>query len=508
MQFPGATPEEIAFAKRRARVRRSSIEVDGSFFVALLISFVLVVPPALIGWFIAQSGSEVAIVYALLAGATSSLCITFVAGSIWRRRTDDRLFADATITGWLRRARADRAVGRAREDFADPNVASIELHVDRLTAIAKSLEARDARTHRHSARVAHAAVVIAKEMELPPEEVSRVRAAARLHDIGALKVPAFIHSTEAEQVARAAAGAEIVEFTGDRALIKSIRHQREHFDGSGAPEGLAGVHIPVTARILAVADAYDRIATEHGQSAALVALDEGAGTTFDPRIVEAFCVSAKAGPTTALRGALAGAFPRAAQGAVELLRGTASVAAAASIATTAVVAGGVATEQHRAGADSQAAQTGAGSSAVHGGSAAAAAGAAGAATSREKIAGHRSTGKGNSSAKAETSTSSKSSGDSGSGSNSSTSGHGGDSSGPGRSNSTSSGSSKGVVDQVGGTVGQTVDQTSKTVNDTVGAVGQTVDKTVGTVGQIVDQTTKSVGDTVGGVVGGLGGKTK
>lgn len=502
MQFPGATPEEIAFAKRRARTPRRSLRIDASFFVSLLISLALVVPPALIGWSIARTGSDAAILLALGAGATASVILTFSIGKIWRRfATDDRLFVDATITGWLRRARADRAVSRAREVFSDPSVAPIELHVDRLTAIAKSLEARDARTHRHSTRMASSAVAIAREMDLSPEEIARVRAAARLHDIGALKLPAFVHSTESERVARASASAELLAFTGDRKLIESVRYQRERFDGCGAPDGLVGSQIPLTARILAVADTYDLVAHEHGQASALKELEQGAGIKYDPRIVEALSASASGGPGAAIRGAAAGAFPRAAQGAIELLRGTASVAAAASIATTAVVAGGVGVEQHRDKVNAHA-------------GAAASAGAltapAAATTTKRHSATRRGDRRGgadhNSSGKPGVET------DSHSGSGAPTSGAGtgqGGSASSSSSDSSSGGETAHTNSTSGSSSGGVVGQVTDDLGQTVGGTTQTLDKTVGAVGEVVDNTTSGLGGAVGGVVGGLtGGKKK
>lgn len=468
------------------------LRADGALAVAVVISLLLVVPPALLGWRVAQSEGYSGIVLAVLAGSLLSVLLTFLASRAWQRfAPGDRTFADATVSGWLRRARGERETTKARKLFADPNVAAIDLHVDRLTAIARALEARDSRTHRHSSRVAARAAAIAGELDLSPEEIQRVRVAAKLHDIGTLRTPLFTGASYEDRVAVAVAGAELLGFTGDRELVKTVRHQHERFDGSGAPSALTGAEIPLISRILAVADAYDLTATIAGQAAALKLLREGSGEAFDPHVVDAFTASSTASPTAAIRGALSGAFPRAAQGVGELLRGTASVAAAASIATTAVVAGGTAVERQ--------VQNSGGSGAVV------------ATTSTQTVADQTASDRKDSKQRAEdrkakkdsaspgTDGSQPSTGDQTSGENKDGGNtHGGDSGsgshGSGSGSQSGAGTSPGAVDQVTGTLDETVSDTTNTLSGTVGGVGETL-----------DSTTKTLGGTVGGVVGGLSG---
>lgn len=341
-QYPGAMPEEIAFGKRRTDARHASLRLNGAFVVAALISLLLVVPAVVVGWSVGKAGGAAGFGMAVAAGSLVSVIVTFLAARAWIAfGPGDRLFADATLTGWVRRGRAERQVAAAREVFDDPEVASIELHVDRLIAISRAVEARDARTHRHSSRVAIHATAAAKHLGLDREAIMRLRAAAKLHDIGALSKPVWLEPTDEERIAVALAGADMVAFTGDRRLIAALRHQHENFDGTGSPDGLAGDAIPLTARIIAVADAFDTVSRERGQSAALAELKAGAGSRFDPDVVEAICADAHSSPIAALRGAVAGISPKAAQGATDLLRGSASVAAAASIATGAVISTGV-----------------------------------------------------------------------------------------------------------------------------------------------------------------------
>jgi hypothetical protein len=335
-------PEEIAFARRQSVVRRASLRPDAALGGAVVISLLLFVPPVLVGWKVGGIGGLSGFALAVAAGGVVSVLITLLVARAWLRvSSGDRMFADATLTGWIRRGRAERQLAVARESFEDPNVASIPLHVDRLVGYAKAVEARDARTHRHSSRVALRAASIGNHLGLTADELTRLKAAARLHDVGALREPAWAEPTDEERLALALAGAELVGFTGDRRLVAALKHQNENFDGSGLPDGLSGDAIPLMSRIIAVANAYDMVAREQGQAAALAQLNTDAGSKFDPKVVEAFAADSQASPMSALRGAAAGMLPRASQGAIDVLRGAASVAAAATVATTAVVASGV-----------------------------------------------------------------------------------------------------------------------------------------------------------------------
>ncbi|MBJ7354696.1 MAG: HD domain-containing protein [Thermoleophilaceae bacterium] len=492
-------PEEIAFARRQAVVRRTPLRPNGAFFVAVAISMLLFVPPVLVGWRVGEVGGLTGIAMAVVAGGVVSVLVTLLAARAWLLLSPgDRLFADATLTGWVRRARAERQIKIAREVFDDPNVASIPLHVDRLIAIAGAIEARDARTHRHSGRVAVHAAGIGKHLGLNAEEITRLKAAAKLHDVGALRVPSWAEPTPEESLAVALAGSELVEFTGDRRLVAALKHQHEHFDGSGLPDGLSGDAIPLTARIIAVADAYDTAAREHGQTQAIAGLHEDAGSKFDPDVVEAFVADAQASPVSALRGAVAGMIPRASQGAAELLRGSASVAAAASIATTAVVATGVGTPSPSRDTESAASVN------TPAAVATTTAGSAGSSNSKDSAdARSRSDLKGDDAKSPDTKTK---------GNDGSVKTHDGQPNSPaasGQSSRSDSPSSSTPSEtrnspSAGAPVQELVDTVDQTVQNTTG----TVDQVVTDVTDTADQTTQQLTGTVDNVVGGLTGKKK
>jgi HD-GYP domain-containing protein (c-di-GMP phosphodiesterase class II) len=154
-----------------------------------------------------------------------------------------------------------------------------------------------------SRRVAQLAEWVAEEMGLGPHQIGTVRYAAILHDIGLLGIPARLlrrpeaELTEAELTIvrhHPVVGAEMIEgidFLED--ARSGVRHQGEWFDGSGRPSGLSGADIPLAARIVAVATAFEqatREAEERGFAAnirALVDVARESGTHYDPAVVDA-----------------------------------------------------------------------------------------------------------------------------------------------------------------------------------------------------------------------------
>lgn len=155
----------------------------------------------------------------------------------------------------------------------------------------------------HADRVMDYSVAIGEEMGLARDDIETLRFAGLLHDVGKIGVteqivlkPAALREDEMAQVKRhAQMGADIVEqmeFLGSLRLV--VLHHHEWWDGSGYPAGLAGEDIPLLARILSVADAYDAMTCDRAYSKALPLasarreLKEGAGRQFGPEIVAAF----------------------------------------------------------------------------------------------------------------------------------------------------------------------------------------------------------------------------
>lgn len=173
-----------------------------------------------------------------------------------------------------------------------------------MEGLADALERRDPYTSQHSRRVtANVRVILGLMPNLPRPTAEAIAAAAHVHDLGkvgardsSLKKPSALSEAErAEMQAHAAIGADIVSrLEAYKPSVETIRHHHERWDGSGYPDGLAGERIPLGARIIAVADAFDAMTSDRVYRAALptavalAELDAGAGAQFDPQIVALF----------------------------------------------------------------------------------------------------------------------------------------------------------------------------------------------------------------------------
>jgi diguanylate cyclase (GGDEF)-like protein/putative nucleotidyltransferase with HDIG domain len=180
------------------------------------------------------------------------------------------------------------------EEIASLNMRTIE-------ALALAIEAKDHTTHQHLQRVRIYALEIAKELGLSESETEALRAAALLHDIGKLAVPEHIINkpgrlTQAEfekMKVHPIVGAEILERVAfPYPVAPIVRSHHERWDGTGYPEGLKGEEIPIGARILAVVDCLDALASDRqyrpamALGAAMAKVSEEAGSWFDPKVVE------------------------------------------------------------------------------------------------------------------------------------------------------------------------------------------------------------------------------
>ncbi|HYX87805.1 MAG TPA: diguanylate cyclase [Gaiellaceae bacterium] len=169
-------------------------------------------------------------------------------------------------------------------------------------SLARAVDARDVYTGSHSQRVADLAARTARRLGLPDEDVELTRLAASLHDLGKLAVPEEILRkpgplTEPERMVLARhpqIGFRMLESLGVDPVAEWVLHHHERWDGSGYPDGLPGDQIPLGARIIFVADAYDAMTSERvyrrrvAPAEAIAELERCAGTQFDPEIVTAF----------------------------------------------------------------------------------------------------------------------------------------------------------------------------------------------------------------------------
>src|SRR5829696_4286969 len=270
--------------------------------------------------------------FALLLPETDERAAFIVAERL--RRATHRTFADAAVqvtisfgvatspihssdaVGLLRAA--DRAVAAAKEFGSDRTViysdelartlaqpgpqGDGQLQLATVIALAEALDIRDTGTGQHSHTVGRYAELMARELGLEEEHVERVRIAGVLHDIGKIGISDVVLSKpgplDADEWQEMYTHPEIAarllsrpEFDDLRAWILA-HHERP--DGAGYPYGLRGEDIPLEARIVAVADAYEAMTADRvyrpslGAETARTELKAGSGSQFDAEVVSAF----------------------------------------------------------------------------------------------------------------------------------------------------------------------------------------------------------------------------
>jgi diguanylate cyclase (GGDEF)-like protein len=186
-----------------------------------------------------------------------------------------------------------------------------------VAALVAALTAKDPSTSAHTDRCSWYSGHLADALGLDEGQVTIVRLASLLHDVGKIAVPDEVlfkagplNAEEWAQMKRHPAAALHVlrEIRAIHDATPAILHHHEHYDGSGYPDGLKGEDIPVASRILLVTDAFDAMTSDRPYrkampvEAAIAELKRNSGSQFDPRVVEAFLrVLAERGPRP-LRG--------------------------------------------------------------------------------------------------------------------------------------------------------------------------------------------------------------
>jgi putative nucleotidyltransferase with HDIG domain len=197
-----------------------------------------------------------------------------------------------------------------------------EAYIATVRALAAAVDAKDPYTRGHSDRVSDYSMSIAERLDLSTEQRTALEMAAYLHDIGKIGIreeillkPGRLSDDEMAQMRHhPLIGANILKPVAfPWAIAPIVRHHHEHWDGRGYPAGLRGEEIPLLARILTAADAYEAMTSDRpyrrGRSAdeAVAELKRCSGTQFDPRVVDAFISVLKAEESD--RKALAAQIP-------------------------------------------------------------------------------------------------------------------------------------------------------------------------------------------------------
>ena len=177
------------------------------------------------------------------------------------------------------------------------------MFLNTVTALAQAVEMRDAYTGGHTDRVTRYAVLLANELGLDREDIQTIRFGTPLHDIGKLGIddailrkPGRLTPGEFEQMKlHTVKGAAILESIPELApCIPIVRNHHERWDGGGYPDNLEAENIPLLARIVAVADAFDAMTshrpyrTSMPPDLAFAEIEAKAGIQFDPKCAEAF----------------------------------------------------------------------------------------------------------------------------------------------------------------------------------------------------------------------------
>ena len=178
-----------------------------------------------------------------------------------------------------------------------------KVYLDTIRALAAAIDAKDPYTKGHSERVAEISVALAQELNLSDRDIENIEYTALLHDIGKIGIEdrilgknSSLTNEEFDKIKEhTIMGAKIIEPVDFlKNSYKAIYHHHERYDGDGYPDGIKEKDIPILARIIAVADAYDAMGSDRpyrkklSKDKILKELRDQSGKQFDPEVVKAF----------------------------------------------------------------------------------------------------------------------------------------------------------------------------------------------------------------------------
>lgn len=178
-----------------------------------------------------------------------------------------------------------------------------ELFYKTIKSIAQALDAKDKYTHGHSMRVTLYSLALAKAMKLPDDLLEEIETTGLLHDIGKIAIPEKILlkpgklTCEEYEVIKThpELGEKLVHGIEKLKLISNwLKSHHERFDGKGYPDGLLGEEIPISSRIIAIADTYDAMTSNRAyrnalsHEEAIAEIIKCSGSQFDPKLAALF----------------------------------------------------------------------------------------------------------------------------------------------------------------------------------------------------------------------------
>lgn len=208
----------------------------------------------------------------------------------------------ATINNTLERRRRYSSLQAALQAFGNLWASGIDVE-SALANIKTLLAAKHPELGQHGSRVNFYAALLIEHLQLTPEEQTAIQLGAYLHDIGKIGLHDHLiagqHSpTEQDQEllkCHPTIGGKMVKGLPFHPCVEQIiRHHHEHYDGSGYPDGLIGEHIPLSARIVGLANIFDHLVTGYGSQTAMPVpearerIRQEAGKSVDPNLADLF----------------------------------------------------------------------------------------------------------------------------------------------------------------------------------------------------------------------------
>lgn len=203
-------------------------------------------------------------------------------------------------------------IDKERDSYRQSNISTDRLFLDMIGAISKALELRDEYTSHHQKNVSFICEQIGRELQLPDAQIFGLSLGALVHDIGKIAIPAEILNKPGKLLD---AEINLLKIHPERGAIifngvsfpwpiqEMVCQHHERMDGSGYPKGLCGDNICLEARIIAVADIYDAMASDRpyresqGHEKAIKEIKAQRGITLDPYVVDAFLRCAELDPS-------------------------------------------------------------------------------------------------------------------------------------------------------------------------------------------------------------------